>query len=132
MQGTVYSKETGEIYVTMYGPDELSIEVQLPLYENATYTLGLFLDPPEWYMPGGKATARPKMELTVSATRLPVGETLTISGIPKNTRVIVRGVDEIVTDGTLEWSSAFAGNFPFEFILFPYQNEVVDIEVTNV
>ena len=132
MQGTIYSEDTGEIYVSMYGPDELSIKVQLPLYENATYETGLFLNATEWYMPGGEPTLRPKMELTVSDTSLPVNETLTISDIPVNTRVIGRRVDEIVTDGILEWSSAFSGNFQFEFILFPYQSKVVDIEVTDV
>ncbi len=133
MQGTIYSKDTGEIYTSVFGPDKNTLLAQLPLYHNPDYVLDLFLEGDDWYLPNGVKTPRPDMKLQVSKTTLRIGETLTISGIPKGARVVAQGVDETVNDGVLEWTSAVPlENFRFEFIMFPYKYRDVDIEVTNV
>ena len=131
MQGTIYSTATGKIYMAMSGPDEESIKIQLPLYDKAAYVIGEYLKSADWYLPGGKKTPRPDMELTPSAAMVPVNEPFTIQGIPDGARVIGPGVDVTVDDGSVEWQSAVPGVFTFEVIHFPHKTQVVSIEVTE-
>ena len=132
MQGTIYSTETGEIYMAMSGPDEESIRIQLPLYDKADYILGEYLKSADWYLPEGVKTPRPTMQLTQSAVMVPIDESFVIQGIPVGSRVIGPNVDVTVNDGSVEWQSAVPGEFQFEVIHFPHKPQVITIESVNL
>ena len=131
MEATIYSSVTGEIYVTMTGPNEASVRAQFPLYDDAVF-VPESIDAKLWYLPNGVKTARPTMTLTASATTVPINTPFTVTGIPTGARVIGSGVDEVVNDGDIQWQSAVPGSFSFEFILFPFKPKVISLEVTQV
>lgn len=142
MNGTIYNAETGEIYTAMMGPDEESIKIQLPLYDNPAYVLDEFLASDKWYLPGGVKTERPTMDVQCSQTVSEVQAPILLTNIPKGTRVIgqvtsktpypTNTFDVTVDDGTLEWSSLYPGTYTIELICFPYQTMVITLEITNL
>lgn len=135
MQANIYSKKTGQIYVSMTGPDEESIKIQLPLYEDADYVIGDMLDNAKFYMPDGVKAERPVMNISVDETDLIIGkvnEPITITGIADRTRVLGKNFDVLVNDEEIEWTSAESGTFFIEFIKFPYRDRRITVEITDL
>lgn len=135
MQANIYSKKTGQIYVSMTGPDEESIKIQLPLYEDADYVIGDMLDNAKFYMPDGVKAERPVMNISVDETDLIIGkvnEPITITGIADRTRVLGKNFDVLVNDAEIEWTSAESGTFFIEFIKFPYRDRRITVEITDL
>lgn len=135
MQANIYSKKTGQIYVSMTGPDEESIKIQLPLYEDADYVIGDMLDNAKFYMPDGVKAERPVMDISVDETDLIIGkvnEPITITGIADRTRVLGKNFDVLVNDAEIEWTSAESGTFFIEFIKFPYRDRRITVEITDL
>tara|TARA_R110000868_G_C10776131_1_gene755128 strand:- start:242 stop:637 length:396 start_codon:yes stop_codon:yes gene_type:complete len=83
-----------------------------------------------WDLDAQEFVLRPEMNLTISATTIGVDETLSITGIPEGTALQYVGGQETIDDGELEWSSNVAGAYLFILTNFPYQERVVQIEVT--
>jgi len=74
---------------------------------------------------------RPDMNLNISATTINVNQTISITGIPEGTVLQYIGGQQVIDDGELEWSSNVAGAYLFILANFPYQERVVQIEVTS-
>jgi hypothetical protein len=73
---------------------------------------------------------RPKMALDISSKQVSVDEEIIIRGIPVGTVFLYGNGEETIDDGQVEWSSNVAGNFEFVLSNFPYQTEVIQVEVT--
>lgn len=82
------------------------------------------------YVVDGKVYERPRMALDISAVTVQTDEEIIIKGIPVGTIFNWGSGMEQVDDGQVEWSSNVAGAFEFVLANFPYQIEVIKIEVT--
>lgn len=131
MQGTIYSRKTGEIYVSLCGSDEDAIKAQLPLYDDADYLAGDMVDQETFYMRDGVKTVRPIMPLERRQVRIAGDQTTILTGIPKGTRVAGSRFDEIVDDGTVEWTIKTPGRYQLELTNFPFQTRIIEIEVAD-
>lgn len=69
---------------------------------------------------------RPKMGLSVTQNPF------SISNIPPGTEVIYPGGTITVDDGFIEWTSTLPGTYTFYLNNFPYQEEIVNAEITDV
>lgn len=82
------------------------------------------------YVVDGEVYDRPKMALNISSKQVSIDEEIIITGIPNGTVFLYGNAEETIDDGQVEWSSNVAGNFEFVLSNFPYQTEVIQIEVT--
>lgn len=82
------------------------------------------------YVVNGEVYERPRMALDISALSVQTDEEIIIKGIPVGTIFNWGSGMEQVDDGQVEWSSNVAGSFEFVLSNFPYQIEVIKIEVT--
>lgn len=82
------------------------------------------------YVVDGEVYNRPTMSLDISALSVQTNEEIIIKGIPVGTIFNWGSGMEQVDDGQVEWSSNVAGSFEFVLSNFPYQIEVIKIEVT--
>ena len=130
IEGTIYNRTTGEIYLTAAGSDESILEAQLPLYPDSTYLVGEQVDGGGYYLPNGVKTPRPFMGLMVTPPEDHSAGYLHIDLIPEGTQAIGPNFDTVVNDGYLEWSSVEPGEYQVTLINFPYKHEVVNATFT--
>jgi len=79
------------------------------------------ISPETQYASEGKITPRPQMSLTVSGTN--------IAGIPAPCTCTVNGQVCEVDEETLEFESPCPGRYELTFEKWPYQTEVVTVEI---
>jgi len=79
------------------------------------------INPEDQYISGGEIVPRPRMALTVSGTN--------IAGIPAPCTCTVNGQVYEVDEETLEFESPCPGRYELTFEKWPYQMEVVTVEV---
>jgi hypothetical protein len=114
----------GAILQTCYGLEPIPSEIP----EGGGYFEGLADSKTEYALDGIK-TARPNMAISHPATTS-INTEISITGIPAGCEVNHPGGTATVDDGVIEWQSSVEGRFEFSFKCFPYQDEVITIEVT--
>ena len=84
------------------------------------------------YLLDGEVVARPAMALVSNAGPAMVPhQLLSITNIPPGTRLLGAGLDLIIDDGFVEWTTAVGGRFTFTLLNFPYKNGVIDATFTD-
>ena len=90
-----------------------------------------FVDANQTYFLSDVETDRPDFSLSISHSEMTVSDELVITGIPAGTLVTYLGGTETVNDGSFNWSTASAGEYPFKLELFPYRLEELVLIVTD-
>lgn len=120
--GTIYSKSTGAVVMTVQGPDEANVHLQCILDPDYAAIVGQQVNGDTHYFKDGEPVPRVKMPVKFepngpgeeSEINLTFGQLLRVTGIPEGTRLIAPGnVDMIVDDGYFEWETEIPGVYHF-------------------
>lgn len=125
---TVINTSTGQITRSGYTTE---IDYEKQAHDGEMVIKGQYNDSLNyWDIESNKIKQRPKMSLSISSKEAAIGEEITITGIPEGTVFLYGNGEETIDDGEVEWSSNVAGHFEFVLSNFPYQTEVIQVEVT--
>ncbi len=126
----VYEPNTGRV-ARSGGCQEADLHLQASKGQTVVAVDSLVDDERE-YFPNGVRRNRPEMPLQINTPELDIEEILRIDGIPAGTLVIHPSGERVIDDGYLEWSSLTAGTFTFTFVNFPYQEVIVNAQVSTL
>lgn len=132
VKATIYDKTTGEIIMSVEGPDEETVHLQ-GIPENAAISWGSIEDHATTYFVKGKPVPRPLMHLNiVSGTQLIPGELLIINNLPPECTVGHPAGESVITDGSVSWSTLEEGTYRFTFKSYPYVEEKINVIIRPV
>ncbi len=126
----VYEPNTGRVERSG-GCQEADLPLQASEGQTVVQVDSLVDDEREYFLKGVRRN-RPEMPLQFNTPALEIEEVLRIDGIPAGTLATYPGGELVIDDGYLEWSSLTVGTFTFTFVNFPYQEVIVNAQVSTL